>query len=211
MVRAATRIMTGDTLKNMGFETGLYPESRLITVKAPVFSFSKLTTVDIFLGPEMKSTGEVMGTDTSYLAALKKAFVASGISAPRKDLPVLFSVTDRDKQEAGGFAREMANMGFRICCTDSTWAYFDEMGIECSLLSKRSVIKALKNRELSMVINTPTRGKQQTRLGFVLRRTAMEYNVPCITSMDTLKALLQVMAAGDIEVHYIPLGEYRKN
>ncbi len=210
MVGAATRIMTGDTLAGMGFETGLYPESRLITVKAPVFSFSKLTTVDIFLGPEMKSTGEVMGTDTLYLAALKKAFVASGISAPQKDLPVLFSVTDRDKQEAAGFANEMVRMGFRICCTDSTWAYFEETGIECSLLSKMSVIKALKNRELSMVINTPTRGKQQTRLGFLLRRTAMEYNVPCITSMDTLKALLQVMAAGNIKEHYIPLGEYRK-
>lgn len=210
MVRAATRIMTGDTLKNMGYETGLYPESRLITVKAPVFSFSKLTTVDIFLGPEMKSTGEVMGTDTSYLAALKKAFTASGITAPRKDLPVLFSVTDRDKREAAGFAKEMAAMGFRICCTDSTWAYFEELGIECSLLSKKSVIKALKNRELAMAVNTPTRGKQLTRLGFVLRRTAMEFNVPCITSMDTLKALLRVMAAGDIEEHYIPLSEYRK-
>lgn len=209
MVRIATRIMTGETLKYMGHETGLHPESRLITVKAPVFSFSKLTTVDIFLGPEMKSTGEVMGTDITYLAALKKAFIASGIKEPSKDQPVLFSVTDRDKDEAGNFAKVMVDMGFGICCTDSTYQYFQEQDIECSLLSKKSVIKALKNRELSMVINTPTRGKQQTRLGFVLRRTAMEFNVPCITSMDTLKALLQVMTAGDIEVHYIPLSEYR--
>jgi carbamoyl-phosphate synthase large subunit len=83
------------------------------------------------------------------------------------------------------------------------------MGIACGLLSKKSVIKALKSRDVSMVINTPTRGKQQARLGFVLRRTAMEFNIPCITSMDTLKALLEVMSAGDVEEHYIPLGAYR--
>jgi carbamoyl-phosphate synthase large subunit len=209
VVRLATRVMMGEALRGMGYGTGLYRESRLVTVKAPVFSFSKLTTVDIFLGPEMKSTGEVMGTDTTYLAALKKAFAASGIKPPQKDKPVLFSITDRDKREANLFARKMTGMGFSIACTDFTYEYFTSMYIYCSLLSKKAVIKALKNREVSMLINTPTRGKQQARLGFVLRRTAMEFNIPCITSMDTLKALLQVMSAGDVEEHYIPLGSYR--
>ncbi len=208
MVGAATRIMMGSTLKSLGYSTGLFRESGLVTVKAPVFSFSKMTTVDIFLGPEMKSTGEVMGTDTTYLAALKKAFVASGVKPPRIDLPVLFSITDRDKEEALGFAKEMIDIGFSIAGTDGTYEYFSAHGIECVLVSKKDVIKALKDGKVSMVINTPTRGKQPDRLGFVLRRTTMEFNVPCITSMDTLKALLLVMTSGDIEEHNIPLNEY---
>jgi carbamoyl-phosphate synthase large subunit len=210
MVRLATRIMMGEALIGMGYGTGFYKESKLVTVKAPVFSFSKLTTVDIFLGPEMKSTGEVMGTDTTFLAALKKAFAASGIRPPQKGKPVLFSITDRDKHEASECARQMIDLGFSVACTDFTYESFSELGVKCSLISKRNVIKALKNREVSMVINTPTRGKQQARLGFVLRRTAMEFNVPCITSMDTLKALLSVMSAEHIEEHYIPLGGYKK-
>ncbi len=210
MVSAATRVMTGETLKSQGFGTGLYKESRLVTVKAPVFSFSKLTTVDIFLGPEMKSTGEVMGTDTTYAAALKKAFVASGVHPPQGGLPVLFSVTDRDKNEAAGFARQMTDMGFSIACTDNTYDYFSSRGIKCGLISKDDVIMAVKNRKISMVINTPTRGKQRQRQGFILRRTAMEFNVPCITSMDTLSALLFVMSAPNINEHHIPLNEYLK-
>ncbi|MDD5018652.1 MAG: hypothetical protein PHO15_11210, partial [Eubacteriales bacterium] len=105
---------------------------------------------------------------------------------------------------------QMAGMGFAIAGTDMTYEYFRAQGIACSLLNKDDVIRALKDGEISMVINTPTRGKQPGRLGFILRRTALEFNVPCITSMDTLKALLSVMAADDIEEHHIPLSEYLK-
>ena len=137
MVGTATRIMMGDTLKNMGYRSGLYEESRLITVKAPVFSFSKMTTVDIFLGPEMKSTGEVMGTDTTYLAALKKAFVASGVRPPSKDKPVLFSITPRDIEESLPYAQQMIDMGFTIAGTDGTCAYYRQHGLDCNLVPKR--------------------------------------------------------------------------
>jgi carbamoyl-phosphate synthase large subunit len=210
MVATATRIMMGETLSGMGMKPGLYPESKLITVKAPVFSFSKLTTVDIFLGPEMKSTGEVMGTDTTFLAALKKAFVASGVRPPRKDKPILFSITDRDKEEALESARQMIGMGFAVAGTEGTHAHFMAHGIDCRLIPHDDAIRALKEHELSMVINTPTRGKLLDRLGFILRRTAMEFNVPCVTSMDTLCALLSVMTAGDIHERHIPLHEYLK-
>ncbi len=210
MVSLATRIMMGEMLNGMGYQTGLHEESRLITVKAPVFSFSKLTTVDIFLGPEMKSTGEVMGTDLTYLAALKKAFVASGVKPPKADKPILFSITDRDKEEAIVFARQMKQMGFAIACTDKTYGYFAAEGLDCKLVSKDDVVLALKDKKISMVINTPTRGKLSDRLGFLLRRTAMEFNVPCITSMDTLGAMLSVMTAENIEEHHIPLGDYLK-
>ncbi len=210
MVSLATRIMMGEMLKGMGYQTGLHEDSRLVTVKAPVFSFSKLTTVDIFLGPEMKSTGEVMGTDLTYLAALKKAFVASGVKPPKADKPILFSITDRDKEESIVFARQMKQMGFAIACTDKTYGYFAAEGLDCKLVSKDDVVLALKDKKISMVINTPTRGKLSDRLGFLLRRTAMEFNVPCITSMDTLGAMLSVMTAESIEEHHIPLGDYLK-
>jgi carbamoyl-phosphate synthase large subunit len=151
-----------------------------------------------------------MGTDTTFIAALKKAFIASGVRPPLKNLPILFSVTDRDKREASAFAQKMYDIGFKIACTDDTHEYFISACIECALVPKSEVLKVLKEKKVSMVINTPTRGKQPTRLGFSLRRTAMEFNVPCITSIDTLNALLSVMTARKIEEHYIPLGEYRK-
>ena len=210
MVAAATRIMMGETLSSMGMAPGLHPESKLITVKAPVFSFSKLTTVDIFLGPEMKSTGEVMGTDITFLAALKKAFVASGMHTPRPDKPILFSITDRDKEESLVFARQMISMGFTVAATEGTHATFAAGGIDCQLIPHDDAVRAIKEHEISMVINTPTRGKLLDRLGFILRRTSMEFNVPCITSMDTLGALLSVMTAKEINVHHIPLHEYLK-
>ncbi len=208
MVAAATRIMIGETLFGLGYCPGLHPESRLVTVKAPVFSFSKLTTVDIFLGPEMKSTGEVMGTDETYLAALKKAFQASGVSIPRRDRPILFSVTDRDKEEAVEYAHRMNDMGFDIACTEGTYEYFLSQGVPCRSLTRGQAIAEVKQQRISMVINTPTRGKLHDRYGFTLRRTAMEFNTPCITSTDTLCALLSVMAAGEIKLRHIPLGEY---
>ncbi len=208
MVAAATRIMLGETLSGLGYAPGLYPESRLITVKAPVFSFSKLTTVDIFLGPEMKSTGEVMGTDETYLAALKKAFLASGFSLPRRDKPILFSVTDRDKEETIGYAIRMADMGFTIMCTEGTYSYFAPNGVPCGSLTREDALEEIKQQKIEMVVNTPTRGKLHDRYGFILRRTAMEFNTPCITSTDTLDALLSVMSVGEIETHHIPLGEY---
>jgi len=209
MVSLGTRVMLGETLSGMGYRPGLYPESGLVTVKAPVFSFSKMTTVDIFLGPEMKSTGEVMGTDRTFHAALKKAFVSSGVRMPDRSLPVLFSVTDRDKPEACTYAKRMTEMGFKITCTDGTYGYFSGAGIKCDLLPKSAAVSALKKRGFSLVINTPTRGKQPSRFGFELRRTAMEFNVACVTSFDTLRALLSVMRDENASERFIPLSEYR--
>lgn len=208
MVTAATRIMMGESLKDVGYSSDLHKESTLITVKAPVFSFSKLTAVDIFLGPEMKSTGEVMGTDTTYLAALRKAFVASGMRMPDKSKPVLFSITPRDIEESLTSAQKMIDMGFTIAGTDGTCAFYREHGLKCMLIKKEDVVVAIKNHKVSMVVNTPTRGKLKDRIGFILRRTTMEWDVSCITSLDTLSALLSIMDASDIEQHLIPLHEY---
>ena len=208
MVTVATGIMLGHTLKGYGYSTGTYPESPLITVKAPVFSFSKMTTVDIFLGPEMKSTGEVMGTDYTFIAALKKAFEASGIIMPPKGASILFSVADRDKKEAASMAKKMLALGYKIYASEGTFKYFTNASIQCALIRQADLLPALKEGDIGLAVNTPTRGKQADRRGFILRRTSMEFNVPCITSTDTLNAMLNVLMEGDIKEICIPLHEY---
>lgn len=207
MVSLATKTMMGYKLSDMGYKTGLYRESNLITVKAPVFSFSKMTTVDIFLGPEMKSTGEVMGTDYEYKNALKKAMLASGMRIPDKG-NILFSICKRDKAEAYEIAKSLEKMGYIITATDATYDFFNDKGLNCRLISKDDVIKAIKDEEIDLVINTPTRGKLENRLGFKLRRTAMEFNTPCITSLDTANAVLSVIDIKEKDLQVISLDKY---
>ncbi|MEZ4357872.1 MAG: carbamoyl-phosphate synthase large subunit [Eubacteriales bacterium] len=208
MVDVATKVMLGISLDSQGYESGLNKEPALVTVKAPVFSFSKMTTVDIFLGPEMKSTGEVMGTDRTYSAALKKAFIASGISFPEKNDSILFSVSDRDKEEASSIALTMSSLGFKILATNKTYEYFAKLNIPCKLIDKDNLIKTIKDGKVSLIVNTPTKGKVKSRLGFALRRTAMEFNINCITSMDTIEAMTNVLKHGEIKTAIIPLDEY---
>ena len=211
MVKLATDIILGSSLKALGYGSCLFKESHLITVKAPVFSFSKMTTVDIFLGPEMKSTGEVMGTDKTYLAALKKAFIASGIVFPKEGDNVLFSVNDRDKADAYLVALTMNNLGFKILATNKTYEYFSKHDLACKLIDKDDLIKTIKDGGVSLIVNTPTKGKIKDRTGFLLRRTSMEFNINCITSMDTVKAMMSVLEKGEIETTAIPLDEYTKD
>ena len=208
MVGLATRIMLGETLRGMGYATGVHKESRLVTVKAPVFSFSKLATVDTFLGPEMKSTGEVMGTDRTFIKALKKAFLASGSSIPDKEGTILVSVANRDKEEALGIAKQMKECGFALAATPGTHQYFSEHGFETELVPNEKVLDRIKAGDFSLIVNTPTRGKQKTRSGFRLRRTAVGFNVPCITSMDTVNSMLKVLQSDD-KLSIIPLGDYK--
>ncbi len=207
MVSLATRVMLGETLKQHGIKTGLHKESSLITVKAPVFSFSKLTTVDTFLGPEMKSTGEVMGTDKTFKGALKKAFLACGIGMPKSSGNVLFSIADRDKPESLEYAKQLLALGYGIVATPGTHAYFLEQGFKCGCMPYEYVLKNIKEGNFTLVINTPTRGKISSRQGFSMRRTCMEFGVSCITSMDTVKSLISVVNLSD-DLDVIPLSEY---
>jgi len=210
MVSLATKVMLGQSLAQLGYKTGLIPESHLVTVKGPVFSFSKLTAVDISLGPEMKSTGEVMGTDTSYIKALAKAMIASGINIPLKG-NILFSVAQRDKEETALIAAKMSSMGFKLYATKKTANYFLEKGIPTTLIEKNDAIEFIKDGRIDMVINTPTHGKDPHRDGFNIRRTCMEFNIPCITSLDTAKAILKVLEYKDKEMKVIPLQNYTAN
>jgi carbamoyl-phosphate synthase large subunit len=192
MVNVATRLIMGSSLKDLGYKPGLAKETPFTCVKAPVFSFSKLATVDTFLGPEMKSTGEVMGVDKDYHSALYKALVASGLKIPLGG-SVLLSVADRDKAECVGIARKLLELGFRLIATENTYAQLAAAGIDIQPAAKDSILELLKNDDVSLVINTPTRGKIPARRGFLLRRTAIEYNIPCFTSLDTTNAVLEIL------------------
>ena len=200
MIALATKVIMGKSLKGLGYATGLVKETDFIAVKVPVFSFSKLTMVDTFLGPEMKSTGEVMGVDKEYNKALNKALVASGIKIPAAG-NVLLSIAQRDLDEGVEIAKKLFNMGYKLLATNHTYSYLKERGINVKLIPIEEVQRWLKEDRIDLVINTPTKGKIPTRNGFSIRRTAMEYNVPCITSFDTLNAILATIERNREENH----------
>lgn len=207
MVQLATEIMMGKTLKDLGYETGLIKPSPFITVKSPVFSFSKLRTVDISLSPEMKSTGEVMATDTNYKSALKKSLIASGISMPATGT-ILFSLADRDKSEGLQIAKALLRRQYSIVATDKTYDYFKQNKLECELLLKTDLIKRLQEKnDVDLFITTATIGKDKKRKGFLIRRTAMEFNIPCITSLDTANAVIFAFS-GISKEEILPLNAY---
>lgn len=192
MVSVATHLIMGQKLKDLGYAPGLAPETEFTAVKAPVFSFSKLTTVDTFLGPEMKSTGEVMGVDKDFHSALYKAFIASGLKIPMGG-NVLVSASERDKENCIDIAQKLLGLGFRLMATEDCHDYLSEAGVLTEAIHGESAAGLLRNDKIQLVINTPTKGIMPPRLGFILRRTAIEYNVPCITSLDTANAVLDVL------------------
>lgn len=209
MVNVATKLIMGQKLRDFGYTPGLAKETEYYAVKAPVFSFSKLTTVDTFLGPEMKSTGEVMGVDKDYHLALYKAFVASGLKIPSGG-NVLLSVADRDKEECIHIAHNLMELGFKLMATPGTNEYLSKANICTELVPDNNIQEFIKTDRISLIINTPTRGKVPARKGFLLRRTAIEYNIPCITSLDTTNAILQVLGhmVGNSETAIYSLDEY---
>jgi carbamoyl-phosphate synthase large subunit len=190
MVQAATRAMLGRNLAEMGYRPGLGPDPEHIAVKAPVFSFEKLGLVETSLGPEMKSTGEVMGVDRAFPHALFKAMRSAGL---RMDFSgdVVFSVADRDKEEAVAVAREYAALGFTLRATPGTAAALRRAGLK--VLAVDEALSLVRSGAVGLLVNTPTRGKVHNRPGFLLRRTAAEYKVPCLTSLDTAGALAMVL------------------
>jgi carbamoyl-phosphate synthase large subunit len=192
MVSVATKLIMGKTLAELNYTPGLAKEAKYYAVKAPVFSFAKLTTVDTFLGPEMKSTGEVMGVDKDYFNALYKAVSASGMKIPSGG-NVLLSIADRDKEECVGIAGKLLELGFNLFATTGTYHVLSDSGLPVEHIDNDNVLNFIKEDKIKLVINTPTRGKIPERNGFILRRTSMEYNIPCITSLDTTNAVLSIL------------------
>lgn len=204
MVRVATKAMLGNTLQQQGYPTGLWKAPEYVTVKAPVFSFEKLTLVDPSLGPEMKSTGEVMGVDKDLDHALFKALVSAGLRLPTGGT-VLVSVADQDKAETVPIIKAYAKLGFKILASGETANYLTRNGVELETLDNTeeglsSPLDLIRAGQIQLIINTPTKGKTPERVGFQVRRAASEYKVPCLTSLDTAQAIIGI-------IHFLQKGQ----
>lgn len=198
MVNVATRVALGERLSDLGYKTGLVPAKAHVAVKAPVFSFAKMQDVDISLGPEMKSTGEVMGIDYHYARALYKAITGAGMNIPTHGT-ILFTVANKDKEEVKQLAQAFSDLGFHLVATAGTAKTIQGLGIEADIVSKvhehkADIIQMIKTGKINMVINTLTQGKGSERDGFKIRRATVEHAIPCLTSMDTAWEVLRVLS-----------------
>ena len=198
MAQVATRVIMGESLKEQGFSSGLAPEPEMISVKAPVFSFSKLSDVDSYLGPEMKSTGEVMGSDFSFPKALYKAFSGANMQIPDSG-NILLTIEDRDKEEILPIAKRFAQIGYRIFATSGTAVFLEQHHLHITHVDKihdqsaTNILTEFKNGKIDLVINTMGHDLAKTSDGFIIRQTAIQQNIPLITSLDTARALLTAL------------------
>ncbi len=199
MISMATKVALGETFHELGIKEGIADEIPFFGVKAPVFSFSKLISVEPSLGPEMKSTGESIGMEISYPKALYKALLASGIKVPL-DGSLLVTIADKDKDEAIPIIKGYHGKGFRIFATHGTAEKLKEKEIPFVEIGRvgeerKNVLDLIRDGKVDMVINTPAKGNQTNRDGFKIRRAAVEAGIPCITSMDTAEGILSVIEA----------------
>ena len=189
--RASGEILPASEVKSMSLEPVLY------AVKAPVFSFQKLGKVEPSLGPEMKSTGEVLGIDSDYHGALYKALIASGIQFKPKGL-VILTVNDADKVEIVDIARKLVDRGYTIGATSGTQRVLDQEGIACELLKKiqdgsPNLLESIYRGEVSLMVNTPEPDQKAGSEAARIRRACIETGVPCVTSIDTARALTEAL------------------
>lgn len=198
MAQVATQLILGQTLAELGYEDGLYPESKQVHVKAPVFSFTKLAKVDSLLGPEMKSTGEVMGTDATLEKALYKAFEASYFHLPAFG-NVIFTIADDTKEEALTLAKRFAAIGYSILATQGTAKFFEENGVLTQLVEKigtaddNDIPAFVRKGKVQAIINTVGTKRTADKHGQAIRQSAIEHGVPLFTALDTANAMLKVL------------------
>lgn len=198
MAQVATRVIMGESLGEQGYSDGLAPEPEMISVKAPVFSFSKLADVDSYLGPEMKSTGEVMGSDHNFAKALFKAFAGAKMKLPENG-NVLLTIEDRDKEEILPIAKRFAKIGYRIFATKGTANFLCEHDLHVDEVAKlneqadNNILDELRNEKIDLVINTMGHDLEKNSDGFIIRQTAIQQNIPLLTALDTADALLTAL------------------
>lgn len=194
IVDLATEVIIGRTIRELGYQPGLQPEADYFAIKMPVFSFEKIRGAEISLGPEMKSTGECLGIAKTFNEALYKAFLGAGVDLP-KHKQMIITVKDADKGEAVEIGRRFEKLGYTIYATRSTAAALNEAGVKARKVNKISqesptVMDLILGHKIDLVIDTPTQGRDKSRDGFLIRRTAIETGVNCITAMDTAAALV---------------------
>lgn len=195
IVQIATRVMLGERIANLGYGTGLYKQSDFVAVKVPVFSTQKLPKVEVSLGPEMKSTGEVLGIAKNLDEALYKGFLAANMYTSAKGKKIMATINDSGKEEFLAIAKELHKLGFEFFATEGTAKLLNEHGVQATRVNRiaeesPTLLDLIKEKEVSLLVNTPTKANDSERDGFILRRAAVERNIDVMTSLDTLKACL---------------------
>jgi len=211
LVALATEVCIGKKLKESGYPLGLLPYPSYTTVKVPVFSFNKLIGAEISLGPEMKSTGEVIGIAPDFASALYKGFLAAGLRIKPRG-KILATVADRDKKEILPFLAGFNQLGFEFYATKGTAVALSSLGVEAKVLPKIAegeddILELLARGEIDLVINTPSHGRDKESDGFKIRRAASEQGVVCLTSPDTVRALYRILLKEDFSA--IPILNYK--
>ncbi len=211
IVDLATRAILGETIREMGYEPGIQPEAQYFAIKMPVFSFEKIRGAEISLGPEMKSTGECLGIAPTFEEALYKAFLGAGVDLP-KYKQMIITVKDADKPETVEIAKHFDKLGYIIYATRSTARVLQEAGIKARKVNKihqesPTVMDLILGHKIDLVIDTPTQGRNKHRDGFLIRRTAIETGVYCITALDTANALVTSLEHKQEELHLVDIAE----
>ena len=201
IVDLATRVITGEKIRDMGYTPGLQPESEYFAIKMPVFSFEKIRGAEISLGPEMKSTGECLGISKNYNEALYKAFLGNGVNLPKYKKMIL-TVKDSDKLDAVEIGQRFTALGYEIYSTRSTCRVLNENGVPAKPINKveepsPNLLDLILSHEIDLVIDTPSQGVEHSKDGFVIRRNAIETGVTVLTSLDTAHALLTSLESSD--------------
>jgi carbamoyl-phosphate synthase large subunit len=197
LVAAATRIALGERLADMEYGTGLSPRAPFVVVKIPVFSFAKMRGVETILGPEMKSTGEVLGMDATFAGALRKGFIGAGVRLPSEGARILVSIADEEKEESISILHRYLALGHRLIATPGTREYLQSAGIPCEQVNKIAdgsphVLDLIHERGVDLVIND-AQGPRQISDNYKIRRAAVEANIACLTSLDTARALAEAL------------------
>ncbi len=209
----ATRVMLGETLAQQGYQGGLWPRQKLVGIKAPVFSMGKLIGVDWRLGPEMTSTGEVMGIDLDFSSALSKALLAANLRL-QKGMGILLSIADQDKAESLSLVRELHDADCQLFATEGTAAMISAMGIPVIMATKRldeghpNCLDVIEQKMVGAVINTLSGDTSVLRDGFYIRRAAVERQIPCFTALDTARAAVESLLTEGGRYNVRPMVDY---
>ena len=199
IIDLATQVMLGTKLKDLGYTTGICPEPEMVCIKVPVFSTEKLPQVEVSLGPEMRSTGEVLGVGRTLTRALYKGFLAAGTVVPKKNGTALVTIKKYDREDFLPMAKRLEKLGYRFMATDGTAEFLKENGVEHVTVVRKisegvpNVLDIIRSGMIDLVINTPNKGNNSVSDGFKIRRAAAESDVNLMTSLDTVGALIDVM------------------
>nr|WP_314610239.1 carbamoyl-phosphate synthase large subunit [uncultured Lachnoanaerobaculum sp.] len=209
IISLATRAICGESIKDMGFGTGILREPDLVAVKMPVFSFEKIKGADISLGPEMKSTGECLGIGKNFNEALYKAFVGAGIRLP-KHKKMIITVRDSEKSKVIDIAKRFQALGYIIYSTKGTAKVLNDNGVNAIVIRKLeeegpNILDLILSHEIDIVIDVPMRGIAGSKDGFIIRRNAIETGVNVLTSTDTAKALVSSLENEKDEISLIKI------